>query len=119
MPRLTSETGVLTYDKVKATPGFTLFSTLGLFETSLVDMNGEAVHKWELPGEPGNYAYMLEGGHLLAAIRTKVGVLGLPAKGGHLIEFDWDGNIVWEHEDNTQHRDLSSPKSSTWKSSCS
>ena len=85
MPRLTSETGVLTYDKAKTAPGYTLFSTLGLFETTLVDLDGEVVHSWKLPGEPGNYTYMLPDGHLLAAIRTKVGVLGLPAKGGHLI----------------------------------
>ena len=106
MPRLTSETGVLTYDKAKTKPGYTLFSTLGLFETTLVDMDGAVVHSWKLPGEPGNYAYMLPDGHLLAAIRTQVGILGLPAKGGHLIEYDWDGNIVWEHEDNTQHHDF-------------
>ena len=38
MPRLTSETGVLKYDKSKTTPGYTLFSTLVLFETTIDDM---------------------------------------------------------------------------------
>ncbi|NQV55589.1 MAG: hypothetical protein HQ503_07000, partial [Rhodospirillales bacterium] len=73
MPRLTSDTGVTIHDKVKATPGFTLFSTLGMFETTLVNMNGDVVHKWKLPGEPGNYSYLLPNGNLLAAIRTTDG----------------------------------------------
>ena len=28
------------------------------------------------------------------------------AKGGHIVELDWDGNIVWEHVDHNQHHDL-------------
>mgnify|MGYP001444099239 CR=1 FL=1 len=77
-----------------------------MFNTYLINMNGEVVQEWDLPNDVGNYAYLLENGNLLAAIRTEEGPQGLPAKGGHLIEMDWDGNIVWEHIDHAQHHDF-------------
>ena len=27
-------------------------------------------------------------------------------RSGHLIEYDWDGNVVWEHVDHFQHHDF-------------
>ena len=106
MPSLNPNTGVITHDKAKATPGYTLFTTLGMYTTRLIDMDGNVVHSWDLPNDVGNYAYLLENGNLLAAIRTEEGPQRLPAKGGHLIEYDWDGNIVWEHTDHAQHHDF-------------
>ncbi len=106
MPSIDTRTGIIQYDKDRATPGYTLFTPLGLTSTFLVDMNGKVVHEWKLPADVGNYAYLLDNGNLLVAIRTQDGPKGLPAKGGHLIEYDWDGNIVWEHVDSTQHHDF-------------
>jgi hypothetical protein len=48
----------------------------------------------------------LPNGNLLAAIRTPDEAKGLPAKGGHLMELDWNSNIVWEHVDHLQHHDF-------------
>ena len=91
--------------KSRATPGYTLFSPTGQFDTYIVDMNGDVVHQWKLLEPPGNYTYLLANGHLMGAGRTEESVTGLAAKGGHLYEMDWDGNIVWEHFDHLQHHD--------------
>ncbi len=106
MPIIDPRSGVLVHDREKATPGYTIFTPLGIKNTYLIDMDGEVVHSWDLPADVGNYAYLLENGNLLAAIRTEEDNPRLPAKGGHLIEYDWDGNIVWEHVDHMQHHDF-------------
>ena len=110
MPAIDTRTGVLQHDKKRATNGYTLFTPIGLFTTYLIDMSGYVVHQWEVPNELGHYAYLLENGNLLASVRTEEGPMGLPAKGGHLIEYDWDGNIVWEHIDHFQHHDFAARK---------
>ncbi|MDP6430007.1 MAG: arylsulfotransferase family protein [Rhodospirillales bacterium] len=106
MPTAKYQTGLTHYDETKATPGYTLFSPNGLTQTHLINMKGEVVHQWDLPGIPGNYAYLLANGNLLAATRTDEGPKGLPAKGGRLTELDWDGNTVWEHIDDMQNHDF-------------
>ena len=106
MPIPDPRTGVLVHDIERATPGFTLFTPLGLYNSYLINMDGEVVHKWELPNDVGNYAYLLENGNLLVAIRTEEGPQGLPAKGGHILELDWDGDVVWEYVDHAQHHDF-------------
>ena len=106
MPLIDPRTGVVRYEKTRVSEGFTLFTTLGKTTTRLIDMDGEVVQEWELPNEPGNYAYLLENGNLLAAVRTEEGPEGLPAKGGRLMEIDWSGNLVWEYIDHAQHHDF-------------
>ena len=106
MPAIDPRTGVLQHTPNKATNGYTLFTPLGQYNTYLIDMRGEVVHQWELPNDVGNYAYLLENGNLLVAIRTEEKGPNLPAKGGHLIEYDWNGNVVWEHIDHMQHHDF-------------
>ena len=86
--------GVSIFDKSKASSGYTIFWPLGTETVMLMDMSGNIAHSWEMGGLPGNYAYLLPNGNLLAAIRTDEHVLGLSAKGGHMVEMDWDGNIV-------------------------
>ena len=76
------QTGLTHFDEAKATAGYTLFSPAGLTQTHLIDMKGEIVHQWDLPDIPGNYAYLLANGNLLAATRTTEGPMGLPAKEG-------------------------------------
>jgi len=106
MPAIDPRTGLLQHNAAKSTVGYTLFTPLGLLNTYLIDIDGSVVHQWDLPNEVGNYAYLLENGNLLVAIRTPDENPQLPAKGGHIIEYDWEGSIVWEHIDHLQHHDF-------------
>lgn len=101
-----TNTGLLQHDRDKATPGYRMFSTLGIPKTRLINMLGEEVHSWDLPYEPGNYGYLLPSGNMLSACRTPDGPKGLPAKGGLMQEWDWHGNLVWEFQDDVQHHDF-------------
>lgn len=100
------KTGLVEFDPTRATPGYTLFTPLGLTTTYLIDMGGDVVHEWQLENDVGNYAYLLPNGNLLAAIRILEGPKKLPAKGGKIQELDWEGNIVWEYVDPAQHHDF-------------
>ncbi|MDP6173223.1 MAG: arylsulfotransferase family protein [Rhodospirillales bacterium] len=98
--------GLISHDPARAEPGFTLYTPLFQRQTHLINMAGEVVHGWELPGPPGDYAYLLPGGNLMAATVTEGGPTGLFAKGGLIQELDWDGNLVWEYRDDYQHHDF-------------
>ena len=106
MPPNYHQRGLLSWDQGRALPGFTLYSPTGMPHTWLVNMKGQEVHSWRIPSAPGNYGYLLENGNLLIANRTDEGPQRLPAKGGQLLELDWDGNVVWEHIDHCQHHDF-------------
>ena len=97
--------GVTEYDPARAYPGFTLFSPSGGTDSFLIDMRGEIRKKWALPGTVGNYGQLLLNGNLLVTLRSPEGPNFNPA-GGRILEFDWDGNIVWEHIDHFQHHDF-------------
>ena len=64
------QSGLITYDRGRATEGYTLFSPLAQLKTYLIDMEGQVVHEWDLPSPPGNYAYLQSNGNLMAACRT-------------------------------------------------
>ena len=98
-------TGLTIFDEARATPGYTIFSPLGRNATHLIDMHGQVVHEWRLPGFAGIYAYLLPNGNLLAAVQTTDGPRNMRGKGGHILELDWDGNTVWEHVDPFHHHD--------------
>lgn len=103
---LYGELGVTLCDEDKAAGGYTLISPIGNFtKTYALNMKGEVVHEWDRGLPPGNYAYLLPTGNLLSGNRTDEGP-HIAAKGGCLREFDWDGNIVWEYTDHTQHHDF-------------
>ena len=103
---LHNKLGLISHNINKAFSGYTIFSPLGQLSTFLINMKGDVVHEWELPSMPGNYAYLLPNGNLLAAQKTKEGPVDLPGKGGKLIEMDWDGSIVWEYTDHFQNHDF-------------
>jgi outer membrane protein assembly factor BamB len=115
------ETGVLTHDRNKATPGVTLIVRLRGTAAYLVDMNGRVVHEWTFPYQPGNNVYLLENGNLLWSgepddesplpgekLSRFTGGEGPPLRGGRgglIREYDWDGNILWEYANPEQHHD--------------
>lgn len=98
-------TGLTMAAQPAAWRGYTLFSPQYQRKTLLIDMAGDVVHTWDLPGAPGNYGYLLETGNLLVATRTAEGPQ-VAAKGGLIQELDWDGNVVWEYRDDLQHHDF-------------
>ena len=69
-------------------------------------MQGEVLHSWNLESQPGNYAYLLPNGNLLVAVLTPNGPPGLNAKGGKILEINWNGDIIWEYCDDYQHHDF-------------
>ena len=115
------DVGVLTHDRAKACPGFTLIVRLNGRAAYLVDMEGKVVHEWHFPLNPGNNVYLLENGNLLwsgepkdnsafagEALSRFEGGEGEPLRGGRggiLREYDWDGEIRWEYENWEQHHD--------------
>ena len=101
-----TQTGLISCAPDKATPGYTLFSPLYHRTSYLIDLAGNVVHQWALPGEPGNYARLLPNGNLFAACADNVSTLPFNAKGGRMVELDWNGNIVWEYIDSNQHHDF-------------
>ncbi len=98
------QTGLTLHDPARATPGYTLFSSLGTKTAQLVNLSGDVVHQWNLPGYIGLYGYLLTNGNLFAGVQTSKGP-GLRGAGGHLIELDWDSNLVWEHVNHAHHHD--------------
>ena len=100
--------GLLHWDRARAQPGYTLLGSVYGPEVRLVDMSGAEVHAWTLP-EPcrlGSYGQLLPGGNLLVPIALQKGPPLRTAKGGRIVELDWDGNVVWEFTDESQHHDL-------------
>ena len=97
--------GLTECDFGRAQPGFTLISPGSGRSSYLLGMRGEIRHEWHLPGPPGTYAQLLTGGNLLVPIRTPEGP-SLSAKGGRIVELDWNSCVVWEYTDHFQHHDF-------------
>ena len=90
----------------EATEGFTLYSPLWRPNTYLLNMAGEVVHEWELPGNPGGYSRLLPNGNLFYGSATEGGPpFKGGASGGLMREVDWDGNVIMEYRDDWQHHD--------------
>ena len=94
--------GVTHYEPSKAYQGYTLFAPFGEYDAWLIDMEGRIVHHWKLAYKPGMFARLMPNGNLLYG-----GSLPGPRVGpnlgvtfyGVLCEVDWDGDLLWKHED--------------------
>lgn len=94
-------------DSRKTYEGYTLFAPMGPGHVWLIDMDGNFVQRWEMGHIPGEYGVLLPNGNLLFAGKVIPGPLNdIGGFGGVLLEADWDGNIVWKHEDLYQHHDF-------------
>ena len=83
--------GVRVNNNKKATQGLTLYSPLWDKKTSLINMEGDVVHEWDLPGNPGGYARLLPNGNLFYSAYTEGGPpFKGGAKGGLIREVDWN-----------------------------
>lgn len=118
--------GVTYYDPAKTFNGYTLWSPITALkpgqadrhfqtpgEVNLIDMSGNVVHRWKT-AFPTFYGYLTENGTLLCGLcttETDGSRPGLPpyhmgGTQGYLHEYDWDGNLVFEHKDLTMHHDF-------------
>ena len=95
-------TQVIQYDATKAFNGYTLFSPFMGRNTYLIDMEGNVVHMWPYPewaitGGEGveKHARLLEDGTLIRAHKPDAGM----NTGAKYLMLDWDGNVIWEHEE--------------------
>ncbi len=92
--------------------GYTLFAPIGYTSAYLIDNQGRLVHSWDCGYEPGQSCYLLENGHLLYSAKPEISnpVFSGGGEGGMIIEFDWDGSVIWQHKisDSTelQHHDI-------------
>jgi len=96
----------------KATPGYTLVAALNSTKAYLIDLDGRIVKTWDTGFTPGASTYLLDDGHLLRTGNLGPGKnkINGAAVGGKVLEFDWDGKVVWDYTyvtDNSQpHHDI-------------
>ncbi len=93
----------------EAYDGFTLFSIHT--KSYLIDNCGQVVHEWTSAFLPGNAVYLLPNGNLLrAGKKDGQSQINFGGTGGIIELFDWDGNLLWQYEYNTdqyrQHHDV-------------
>ncbi|MBW2271298.1 MAG: sulfatase-like hydrolase/transferase [Deltaproteobacteria bacterium] len=93
-------TGTIVYDEGESFGGYTLFSPIGARASYLINMQGEVVHRWDLPEGMSVFkqVYLLDNGHLLRGVKPTERGLDKEGPGGTLQEVDWQGNVVWEYE---------------------
>lgn len=117
------QSGVTHYDKNKAFAGYTLVAPMpGRVaaepnevpgEVQLLDMKGEVVHSWKTP-YPVFYGSLMPDGHLVAVMRCSKPTPDRPGYDkyhmggatGMMMEFDWDGTLLFQHFDPLMHHDF-------------
>jgi len=102
---LIQHTGV-TFTSASATPGFLLLGPGGGNQAYLVDYEGKVINEWR--GKSNgltHWCYLLPSGNLFSNERCE-DPQGIPLTvSGTMREYDWDGDIVFEHVDPWQHHD--------------
>ena len=116
------KSGVTLFNKEKTYPGYIIYVTIPgragaepyeiPGELQLLDMKGNAVHKWETP-YPAHQARIHPNGNIVVSCRCAKPAPGRPGYDeyhmggatGMLMELDWDGNIIFEHFDPNMHHD--------------
>lgn len=96
--------------KEGVTEGYTLFAPLNTKFTYLIDNCGRLINKWNSNFNPGNTAYLMPNGNL---VRTKIlpnSTITGGGGGGGVELFDWNSNLLWSFELNTDllrlHHDI-------------
>lgn len=102
---LVNKHGVTVHDKKNALQGFTLFSRIFSDIVYLIDMDGNIVHQWKTSGGGTHFNYLTPDGNLFVCETSDAGPAIVSGKSGLMREYDWDGNLVWEHRDDNQHHD--------------
>jgi hypothetical protein len=81
----------------KALQGYTVMSPLMSTKTYLIDMQGRVMRTWQSESAAALTTTLLENGHVLRHGKIAQQTFGDgPGAGGHLQEFGWDGEVVWD-----------------------
>jgi len=117
-------TGLTFHKPGLSTKGYTLLTPHGDQSTYLIDMQGRVVHRWVFNHIRPGYGRLLDNGNLLMtgsdidlppAPKDEPTKAPLPFEqhvtrlGGYhttLCELNWQGDIVWEYENRSQHHDF-------------
>lgn len=90
---------VTIHDSLRAYSGYTLYASRGTTDIWLINMDGQFTHHWQVADLSGNVRLLPNGNLLTDNMKPNTPIAGIPASGGELLELDWDGNVVWRHED--------------------
>ena len=99
------QTGLLDWDRDRATPGFTVIAPSGAADVYLIDMAGDVVHTWKTPLRAGGPAKPMAGGNLLIRDWPDADAPRGLEEMKYIREYDWDSNVVWECEAPAMHHD--------------
>ena len=104
------KTGLIYWDMDWSSGLYTLYTPqTGNGLVKLIDITGESVHEWNMPVRPGRDAVILPNGNLGYNGSHKESANLYPAwdiwHGGHFMEMNPKGDIVWEYEDIYHHHD--------------
>jgi hypothetical protein len=106
-PIRTTEQSVTIHDSKSAYEGYTLFAPHLGRDVWLINMKGRVVHHWKMEHLPGGDGCLLPNGNLLRLNKTlKEPLHFFGSVANELVEIDWEGNIVWKHEDPYMHHDF-------------
>ena len=98
-------TGVTLSEPSSSTPGYVLFAPIGGDKVYLTSTEGTVTHHWNTGQGFTYWCYLRENGNLFVNERSDdrqgVALIG----SGLMREYDWEGNLVWEHFDPFQHHD--------------
>jgi hypothetical protein len=100
-------TGLIHYEPDFACRGYTLFCGGRPSCAWLIDMQGRFCKRWSNP-RGIQYAQLLPNGHLICRASSSPQVQGLRGLNGQspcVFELDWEGDVVWEFEDEWLHHD--------------
>ena len=110
-------TGTTLYNPERSSAGYTLFAPVGKKPDGsstvfLINMSGAVVQQWSVPLF-ALHARLLPNGNLLFLGQSEKEPAGRPGLGkfwmggaaGTILELDWDGKTVFQHEDLNMHHD--------------
>jgi hypothetical protein len=101
------EESVSRHDAARAYGGYTMFAPHGSKDVWLIDMEGRVVHRWKMSSLVGSGIELLPNENQLRLNKTgKEPTAFLGTGGGELVEVDWQGEVVWKHEDPYMHHDF-------------
>jgi hypothetical protein len=87
----------LLVNEPQALQGYTLLAPIMSTKAFLLDMQGRVVRSWKSESSTALTNQLLENGHLLRHAKLSQQAFGDgPGAGGHIQEFGWNGEVVWD-----------------------